>query len=660
MRRRPPRLGIDTGGTFTDFVFLTGDGLVTYKLRTTTDDQSRAILAGISELDPAAAAEIVHGSTVATNAVLERKGARVAVIATAGFEDVIRIGRQTRPELYNIFVPLPRPLVDPNLTVGLRERLDYTGAVLEPVETGAIYTLSQVLRARGADVVAVCLLHSYTNPAHEQLVAERLRADGWTVCTSSEVLPEYREYERWSTTVVNAYVSPLIDRYLSRLEDGLPGRRLSIMQSNGGSISAGLARAQAVRTVLSGPAAGVVGAQTVAAAAGFPRIIAFDMGGTSTDVCLVDRVIPTSTESKIGDFPVRLPVIDIHTVGAGGGSIAHVDTGGALRVGPQSAGAVPGPVCYGTGTDLTVTDANLLLGRLDPAFFLGGRMELDRTRTERAAAGLSRALGLPVPALAEGIIRVANANMERAIRVVSVERGHDPRAFALVAFGGAGGMHACDLADALEIGTVLVPRYAGVLSALGMLAADVTRDYSATVLRSESELTMEDLREAMAPLSARALRDLEGEGFAARDVRLEEQLDVRYLGQSYEITLPLTDGYRAEFDRRHGRLYGYANPKRTVEVVAARVRAVGLTVPPELPFTRPGRRVRTRAHAVAIGRFDGRDRHVSYFRWPDLEPGAAGRGPCVITGPEATAVIPPGWRFAVDGFGNIVARRGAR
>jgi N-methylhydantoinase A/oxoprolinase/acetone carboxylase beta subunit len=640
-------------------VLLTGDGLITHKLRTTTDDQSRAILAGIAELDGAGGAEVIHGSTVATNAVLERKGARVALIATAGFEDVIRIGRQTRPELYNIFVPLPRPLVDPDLTVGIRERLDYTGAVLEAVEPGAIYTLSQVLRARGAEVIAVCLLHSYVNAAHERLVADRLRADGWAVCTSSEVLPEYREYERWSTTVVNAYVTPLIDRYLGRLEQGLGGRRLSIMQSNGGSISAGLARAQAVRTVLSGPAAGVVGARTVASAAGFPRIIAFDMGGTSTDVSLVDDAIPTSTESRVGDFPVRLPVIDIHTVGAGGGSIAHMDTGGALRVGPQSAGASPGPVCYGAGTQLTVTDANLLLGRLDPAFFLGGRMALDRPRTEHSAAGLARALKLSVPELAEGIVRVANANMERAIRVVSVERGHDPRAFTLVAFGGAGGMHACDLAQALEIGTVLVPRQAGVLSALGMLAADVTRDYSATVLKAAADLTIEDLRRVVAPLVDHALADLEGEGFARGEVRLDQQLDVRYLGQSYEITLPLTAGYRAEFDRRHGRLYGYANPGRAVEVVAARVRATGITDKPELPFTRPRRRVRAAAHAVSTGRFDGRDRQVAYFRWPDLAPGAAGRGPCVITGPEATAVIPPGWRFAIDGFGNVVARRGA-
>ena len=650
---KSPRLGIDTGGTFTDFVRIENGTLVTHKLRTTPEDQSLAILAGISELSAGASADVVHGSTVATNAVLERKGARVGLIATAGFEDVIRIGRQTRPELYNIFVPLPRPIVEPGLTFGVDERLDAEGHALKALPSAAVASLSSHLRAAGADVAAVCLLHSYVNPAHEQAIAARLRADGWLVSVSSEVLPEYREFERWSTTVVNAYVSPLIDRYLARLEQGLPGRKLAIMQSNGGSISATLARTQAVRTVLSGPAAGVVGAQTVAAAAGFDRIISFDMGGTSTDVSLVDRAIPTSTDSKIGDFPVRLPVIDIHTVGAGGGSIAHVDSGGALRVGPRSAGAVPGPVCYGTGEELTVTDANLLLGRLDPGFFLGGRMTLDQARVERVAADVARRLKLTVPALAEGIVRVANANMERAIRVVSVERGHDPRAFSLVAFGGAGGMHACEIAQELEIGTVVVPKHAGVLSALGMLAADVTRDYSASVLMPAAGLTHRDLEQKLAPLVQRARKELAAEGFSPRQTRITEQIDVRYTGQSYELTLPFTSSFARDFHRRHGALYGYSNPDRAIEIVAVRVHAAGLTVKPKLPFTipKPGRPV---PHGMRQARFGGAARRTAYFRWPDLTPGGKGAGPAVIAGPEATAVVPPGWRFTVDGFGNVI------
>lgn len=648
------RVGIDTGGTFTDFVRLGPGGLVVHKRRTTPDDPSVGILEGVAELvGDMPSADIVHGSTVATNAVLERRGARVALVATAGFEDVLRIGRQTRPELYNIFVPLPRPIVEAGLTFGLDERLDADGNTLVAVRPAALRVLTGALAASGAEVAAVCLLHSYVNPSHEAEVAAALRRAGWTVSASHEILPEYREYERWSTTVVNAYVTPLIDRYLARLESTLGARRLSIMQSNGGSISAALARAEAVRTVLSGPAAGVVGARAVARAAGFPRIISFDMGGTSTDVSLVDNAIPTSTDARIGDFPVRLPMIDIHTVGAGGGSIAYVDSGGALRVGPRSAGAVPGPACYGVGSDLTVTDANLLLGRLDPEFFLGGRMALDLPRARDAATGLARSLDLSVPELAEGVVRVANANMERAIRVVSVERGHDPRRFALVAFGGAGGMHACEIARTLEIGRVVAPRHAGVLSALGMLLADVTRDYSASVLQRTDAIAPNVLERVLAPLVSRATSDLASEGFTRRRMVIDRELDVRYVGQSYEITVPFSRDYRRAFDAAHRRLYGYANPARPTEVVAVRVRAAGVTDKPTLPSSRL-KRHRPRPAAVRQGRFDGRATKVAYYRWPDLSPGAAAQGPAVIAGAEATVVVPPRFQFTVDKFSNIV------
>jgi N-methylhydantoinase A/oxoprolinase/acetone carboxylase beta subunit len=652
------RIGIDTGGTFTDFVSLGPAGLTVHKLRSTPVDPSQAILAGLQDLPGSTRdADIVHGSTVATNAVLERKGAKVALLATDGFQDVLRIGRQTRAELYNIFTPLPRPLVDTNLTLGVRERVDAGGKALTPLTDEEIDRVVRWLEATGADVAAICLLHAYVSPGHEARIAAALRQAGWSVSTSHEVLPEYREYERWSTTVVNAYVTPLIDRYLATLEAGVGRRRLAVMQSNGGSISAAAARAQAVRTVLSGPAGGVVGAREVARAAGFDRIISFDMGGTSTDVSLIDRAIATTTDSRIGDFPVRLPVIDIHTVGAGGGSIAYVDSGGALRVGPQSAGADPGPVCYGRGTDITVTDANLLLGRLDPQFFLGGRMRLDLARARDAAAALARALKLSVPELSEGIVRVANANMERAIRVVSVERGHDPRRFALVAFGGAGGMHACEIARRLDIGTVLVPRHAGVLSALGMLVADVTRDYSASVLKPADRLTLRALHALVAPLVARATRDLGAEGFTGRRVAFERLVDVRYVGQSYEITLPLSARYRAEFDRRHAQLYGYANPDRPAEVVAVRVRAIGVTRKPSLPFTRVGRATTPRPAGTRPGRFDGRDVKTAFYRWDACVPGAHARGPAVITGGEATIVVPPGFNFSVDGYGNVVITR---
>ena len=391
------RVGIDTGGTFTDFVRIDRDGVRVHKVRTTPSDPVAAIVKGLDYLaSDAPTAPVVYGSTVATNAVLERKGARVALVTTARFEDVIAIGRQTRPELYNLLVTRQPPLVDSSLTFGVAGRLDFEGREIAPLNPVKLDELAKRLVASGAETVAVCLLHAYANPQHEIEVASRLRAAGLNVCTSHEILPEYREYERWSTTVANAYVQPLVDRYLGRLEETLRPRPITVMQSNGGAISTAVARREAVRTVLSGPAAGVVGARIVAASAGLERVISFDAGGTSTDVSLIDGVISTAAETAIGDVPIRLPVIDIHTVGAGGGSIAHLDKGGGLRVGPESAGASPGPACYGLGSDVTVTDAHLLLGRLNADYFLGGRMGLDVTRDRRAATMLAPPLRLSV------------------------------------------------------------------------------------------------------------------------------------------------------------------------------------------------------------------------------------------------------------------------
>ena len=456
------RLGIDTGGTFTDLLRLDEHGIKVHKIRSTPDDPSRAIFAGIAALTtPNEPAEIIHGSTVATNALLERKGARVALVTTKGFEDVLRIGRQTRAQLYNFMVEARRPLISEGLTFGVSERLSADGSILEPLLESEIAQLIDTLRTHTIDSVAVCLLHSYANPIHEDRLASALQDAGFIVSTSHKILPEYREFERWSTTVVNAYVTPLMAQYLTKLEDGLNERSLGIMQSNGGSISALRAKTAAVQTILSGPAAGVVGAQAIGTASGYSKLITFDMGGTSTDVSLINEHIGTTTESTVGDFPVRLPVLDIHTVGAGGGSVAYIDSGGSLRVGPRSAGADPGPACYGKGTELTVTDANLLLDRLDPDYFLGGRMTLDLNRPRTIAKQLAKQLGLTLIALAEGIVRIANTNMVNAIRVVSVQRGHDPRDFALLAFGGAGGLHACDIADLLDIKLSSSPNTAG-------------------------------------------------------------------------------------------------------------------------------------------------------------------------------------------------------
>jgi len=654
------RIGIDTGGTFTDFVRVVEGGITVHKLRSTPHDPSLAILAGICELAPDQPAEITHGSTVATNAVLERKGVRVAVVTTAGFEDVLLIGRQTRPELYNIMVAPRRPLIERALTFGIRERLAADGSMVTPLEDAEIARLIEALRSVEAASVAVCLLHSYANPIHEQRLAEALTVAGFTVSASHAILPEYREFERWATTAVNAYVTPLMASYLTRLEAGLAGdSSLRIMQSNGGSISAQHASRVAVQTILSGPAAGVVGAEAVGAESGFTRLITFDMGGTSTDVSLIDQVIGTTNESLVGDIPVRLPVLDIHTVGAGGGSIAYLDSGGSLRVGPRSAGADPGPACYGKGSELTVTDANLLLRRLAPEYFLGGRMTLDLPRTRAIAKSLAKQLGLTERALAEGILRIANSNMERAIRVVSVQRGHDPRDFALLAFGGAGGLHACDLADSLDIATVLIPQHSGVLSALGMLLADVVKDYSASMLKLTNAVAEQALHEAFAPLLARAHADLATEGFNEADILLEPSLDMRYKGQAYEIAVPFAPDFCEAFHRSHQKLYGYANPSRATEIVQLRVKATGRTEKPSLaaghaysesaPLPEPT--------AIRSAIFNKRAIPTPIFHRDNLAPGMSGAGPALIITGQSTNVITPNFRWRIDAPGTLIAER---
>jgi N-methylhydantoinase B/oxoprolinase/acetone carboxylase alpha subunit/N-methylhydantoinase A/oxoprolinase/acetone carboxylase beta subunit len=630
-------------------------------VRSTPDDPARAILAGIAgikdlrETDPVF--EVIHGSTVATNALLERKGARVALVSTKGFEDILTIGRQTRSELYNFLVPGKLPMIEPGLTFGVTERLDCHGNVLQPLQIQELEDLTETLRQASVDCVAVCLLHSYASPLHEQKIASHLQQAGFAVSTSHSVLPEYREYERWSTTVVNAYVTPIMSRYLSALERGLDATRLHIMQSNGGSISASTACGSAVRTILSGPAAGAIGAHAVASASGFDRIILFDMGGTSTDVSLIDGQLSTTKESTVGDFPVRLPMLDIHSVGAGGGSIAYVDSGGSLRVGPQSAGADPGPVCYGKGDQLTVTDANLLLGRLDPRYFLGGRLQLDVERTSERARIFADKLGITPTRLAEGIVQIANANMERAIRAVSVQRGNDPREFALLAFGGAGGMHACEIADALEIGTVIIPEHGGVLSALGMLLADVRKDYSQTILKLSNSITFSDLQQHLSPLVQQARIDLADEGFEARNIVVECSLDMRYQGQSYEINVPLTPEFNEEFNKRHLRLYSYSNSSRVTEVVNVQVNAAGITQKPVFPSSPVVTKPLPQPVSKRKTLFEGQWHETAIFHRSTLLPGMEGEGPAIIASGESTTVIPPHYHLRIDSVGTLVATR---
>ena len=666
----PAIVGVDIGGTFTDLVYFTDQGIRIYKLLSTKHDPSIAFLQGLDALRVSPEAIASHGTTVATNAVLEHKGARTALITTDGFRDVLVIGRQNRPHLYRLSFPERWIPVPDALRFEVKERVASTGEVLVPLDDAEVDRVLDRIVEQGAESLAVSLLFSFVHPEHEQRIGEKARERGLFVSLSSRILPEYREFERTSTTVLNAYVSPIMARYLRNLAQGLArrgNRTLWIMQSSGGIIGADTAAEEAVRTVLSGPAAGVTGAFHVASLAGFDHIITFDMGGTSTDVSLADGAIRRTAEGSIEGWPVRVPMIDIHTVGAGGGSIAWRDAGGSLRVGPESAGSDPGPVCYDRGgEEMTVTDANLLLGRLDPDHFLGGRMSLNREKTEAVAAQLARTFGMTPVELAEGIIRVANAKMEQAIRVISIERGFDPREFTLVPFGGAGPMHALELAEALHIRRVLVPRYPGVLSALGLILADFVKDYSRTVMWDMAAVRAEDLEAAFAPLLEQGLNDIMAEGFAREDVRLEQALDLRYKGQSFELVVPIESYDVAEavrkFHAAHERRYGYARPDAPVELVNVRVTARGIRprpqpvdVPPA-PTPDPGEAVVGRTRI----RFSGAWHDAPVYERGLLLPGHEIVGPALIAQEDATTVVPPGWQGRVDRWLNVVFEGGVR
>ena len=633
------RIGVDAGGTFTDFLVLYDDGrLETFKMRSNPRAPAEVILAGIDRVAGKLKADVVHGSTVATNALLERKGAKTAFVTTEGFEDLIEIGRQNRTELYNLMPAPRRLLVDREMCFGVKERVHFDGSIARKPTVGEWKRVASQLKKSGANSVAVCFLHAYQNSANERAAAKALAQAGVYLCTSHEISPEIREYERGSTTVVNAYVGPLMESYLGQLERSPQGRRVAIMQSNGGFLSARDARKHAVRTVLSGPAGGLVGALETARASGFTRVLGFDMGGTSTDVSLVDGVARHTTEASVDGYPIRVPMLDIHTVGAGGGSIARVDAGGLLRVGPESAGADPGPACYGTGVEPTVTDAHVVLGRISAEQLLGGAMTIDAERAAAAVGRIAATLKIDLPAAAAGILRVANANMERAIRVVSVERGHDPRDFTLVAFGGCGGLHACEIAQELGIRTVIVPEYAGALSALGMLMADAVRDHAAGVLGRH------DIEKTFAALEHRARKEAPG-------AEIERTADLRYRGQSYELSVPWNDGDPATlFHREHEKIYGYANPGRDVEIVTIRVRARTALEKPKLTRSRAAKAGKPEQRRIWIG---GSWKTVDTWQRASLT-NRSKPGPALVLDYGSTTLVPPGWKFRVDPAGNLL------
>jgi len=734
------RVGIDIGGTFTDFVTFDPDTgkISTFKLPSTPQDPSDAVLTGIRKLGnqisgkpdaseaspgrlttqspdyPIANLSIIHGSTVATNALLERKGATTALITTRGFKDVIQIGRQNRPDLYNFATLPPEPLVHSELRFELDERVDQFGEIVTMLEESQVDKLiAKINQSQAADggqqtavvgprsgveSIAVIFLFSFANPKHEEIVTKKLRAAGYFVSASHEILPEYREYERTSTTVVNAYVSPVLDRYLKRVQENLPTNTLlQIMQSNGGSISVAEARKSGVRCILSGPAGGVVGCHYIAETtqhiskptnhkikesvkhhnpqSQIPnlKLLTFDMGGTSTDVSLIDGGPQITSEAEVGGLPIRVPVLDIHTIGAGGGSIATIDAGGALRVGPESAGADPGPASYGRAVTshesrrasknltthhsplATVTDANLLLGRIPADRFLGGEMPLYPELAEAAISPLAARLGLSLTETALGIIEIANAHMERALRVISVERGHDPRQFTLLSFGGAGSLHAANLARSLHISRLLIPPYAATLSAFGMLSADVVKDYTQTVMLP-GDAPVTHLQSQIANLLERAHNEIQAEGFTDEDIRLEPSLDMRYRGQSYELTIPFTEKYEEDFHESHRQTYGYLRPEASLEIVNLRVRGKGVVAPPRIlaqPVEGADPSPALIEHRPVV--MDGNQQAaIPFYHGESLKHGNVIPGPAVVLRDDTTILISESDTASVDPYLNLI------
>jgi N-methylhydantoinase A len=644
-------VGIDTGGTFTDLVAIVGGKVRVHKLLSTPSDPARAVFEGLrAMLGDDAPALVTYSSTVATNALLERKGARVAIITNAGFEDLIEIGRQNRDDLYALAPSRPVPLVAREMRIGVEERTLFDGKVLRALGPGELARAVRAARDSGAEAFAICLLNSYANPRGEQALARALGPLGRPLSVSHRILAEYREYERFSTTVVNAYVAPRMTSHLGALEKKLAGASLRIMQSNGSAIGPALARAEPVRTILSGPAAGVVGAAALARAIGTDRFITFDMGGTSTDVSLFDREPRIRTLSYPDGYAVRTPVIDIHTVGAGGGSIARVDAGGSLHAGPESAGADPGPACYGRGSVPTVTDADLIAGRLVAANFLGGAMRIFPGRAQRAIATLARAMKATTAAAARGVIRVVNANMERAIRVITVERGYDPRDFALLAFGGAGPMHACELALDLGIRRAIVPRNPGTLCAWGAVGAPLGREFSRTVRAINP--TYRAMLASASAMIRRARGELIAEGAPSGAISSDLRLDMRYRGQSYELEVPLTPDFIDRFHAAHRRTFGHEAPGADVEVVNIRLRASTPTSAPPIPRVRNG--VRSPAPVARARVIAGaRQAAAPVYDRDSIGTSARIRGPAIVVEMSSTAYLAPEFTMRVDGYGNL-------
>ncbi|MBU2961340.1 hydantoinase/oxoprolinase family protein [Citreicella sp. C3M06] len=680
------RVGVDSGGTFTDVcMFDEASGQIAiWKVSSTPDDPSRGIAQGVQEgmsecagggASPAAAVSYLgHGTTVATNALITHRGAKVGLLTTGGFRDLLEIGRQKRPDLYDLFAEKPQTLVPRELRFELPERMLRNGDVDVPLDEEAVRAAARALNEAGVEAVAICFLYAFVNPAHEQAARRIVEEEmpGVFICASHEIAPEFREFERLSTATVNAYLGPIMHRYIHRLTPRLADLGLPVAphltQSNGGVVRFEVAAQTPVRAVLSGPSTGVVAAQAIANASGHGDIITFDMGGTSSDVALMAGGETSQTnEASVHGYPIKAPMLDIHTVGAGGGSIARIDSGGLLKVGPESAGADPGPVCYGRGaTEPTVTDANIVLQVLNPVEILDGRMKVHRDMAVAAIGEMADQLGMGTMQVAQGIISVVTANMAKAIRVISVQRGHDPRNYALMAFGGAGPLHAVRLAQELRMSTVIIPRSPGILCAMGLLLTDLRADFSATRLTPLDSDSRETIAEAMARVDADAADWFMQEAIPADRRVLTRRIDMRYDGQNYELSIPLPDGpvtdetldaLRSGFTQAHERMYGFAVPEERILCVTFRAEATGLVQKARLSERPEGD---ADASSAVIGARDvwypetGEFTETTLYARDRLAPGMVFAGPAIVEQMDTTTLIPPGVTARVDAIDNLI------
>ena len=656
------RIGVDIGGTFTDFVIEKGGQLSIHKLLSTPEDPSLAMLNGLKQYlgnDFDGLERLAHGTTVSTNAILQRKGARFAFITTKGFRDLLFLGRQNRPQLYALQPVLPAPLLPRDLCFEIPERLDHQGNVIESLDEMALDLLLDELKRQELDAIAICLLFSFVNAKHEKRIKDRILADGlfepWQVVLSSEVLPEFREYERGSTVALEAFVRPIVQQYLTNLNCSLPQKtELRIMRSDGGVLRADHVHEQAIHSALSGPAAGVIGAYHVAQLAGYEKIITLDMGGTSTDVSLCNEGLTIRAQTEIDGLPVRVRTLDIETIGAGGGSIARVDAGGALRVGPESAGAEPGPMVYGLGGEQpTVSDANAILGRLGDDQLLGGNLRLDLKVARKGFEPLASQLKMSIQGVAKGILDVANANIDRSLRRVSVARGYDPREFTLMAFGGAGPLHACDVADRLEMPRVIIPATPGVLCALGLIVANVMLDFNQSVLHFSGPERMSKVFELLSELRGRAEQVLAYEQLD-EPPQFQAFLDMRYVGQAHELLVPFSEDVEESFHAAHQREYGHALRDRDVEIVNLRLRAIGAVEPLELPH----QEVNSASNISPISsQIDTNGNTTHHFDRDKFKPGAKIKGPALVLQMDCTTYIADGWVAHVDRYHNLILER---